>query len=74
MDLFDQVIIDTMKEYKIKCGSVIIGQEGKILYRQGTSSIFFFFSITVVVYMILLSFIICYYIQVRNMIVYLMHM
>lgn len=41
MDLFDQVIIDTMKEYKIKCGSVIIGQEGKILYRQGTNSIFF---------------------------------
>lgn len=35
MALFDQVIINTMKEHNIKGGSVIIGREGKILYRQG---------------------------------------
>ncbi|XP_061176509.1 uncharacterized protein LOC133185363 [Saccostrea echinata] len=35
MSLFDQVIINTMKEHKIKGGSVIIGQQGRILYRQG---------------------------------------
>lgn len=35
MALFDQVIINTMTEHNIKGGSVIIGREGKILYRQG---------------------------------------
>lgn len=35
MALFDQVIINTMREHNIKGGSVIIGREGKILYRQG---------------------------------------
>lgn len=35
MALFDQVIINTMREHNIKGGSVIIGQEGKMLYRQG---------------------------------------
>lgn len=35
MTLFDQVIINTMREHNIKGGSVIIGREGKILYRQG---------------------------------------
>ncbi|XP_062569183.1 uncharacterized protein LOC134231265 [Saccostrea cucullata] len=35
MSSFDQVIINTMREHKIKGGSVIIGQHGRILYRQG---------------------------------------
>lgn len=35
MASFDQVIINTMREHNIKGGSVIIGREGKILYRQG---------------------------------------
>lgn len=33
MILFDQVIINIMREYNIKGGFVIIGREGKILYR-----------------------------------------
>lgn len=33
MIFFDQVIINIMREYNIKGGFVIIGREGKILYR-----------------------------------------